>query len=324
MILVCGEALVDLFILGEDGVRLPAEAVAGGSPFNVAIGLARLGCPSALCTGLSTDRFGRLLTDVLARETVNLDYAMRTPRLTTISVVATDRDGQPQYSFHGEGAADRSMTVADLKPTLAPEIEALTFGSYTLVVEPVADAYLSLAEREAGRRVIYLDPNIRPTVIGDIRNWPSQFRRFLRTATLVKASEEDIATAYGPDASIAEVARDWMTQGPAFVVVTLGARGAVAFLGTTSVEVPGRKVKVVDTVGAGDTFSAALLVGLRKAGRLSPERLADCDAETLGSVLSYAVVASSITCSRRGADLPTAADVDAALTEGSCMPAKGN
>jgi len=316
MILVCGEALVDLFILGEDGVRLPAEAVAGGSPFNVAIGLARLGCPSALCTGLSTDRFGRLLTDVLARETVNLDYAMRTPRLTTISVVATDRDGQPQYSFHGEGAADRSMTVADLKPTLAPEIEALTFGSYTLVVEPVADAYLSLAEREAGRRVIYLDPNIRPTVIGDIRNWPSQFRRFLRTATLVKASEEDIATAYGPDASIAEVARDWMTQGPSFVVVTLGARGAVAFLGTTTVEVPGRKVKVVDTVGAGDTFSAALLVGLRKAARLSPERLADCDAETLGSVLSYAVVAASITCSRRGADLPTAVDVATALAEG--------
>jgi fructokinase len=323
MILVCGEALVDLFILGEDGVRLPAEAVAGGSPFNVAIGLARLGCPSALCTGLSTDRFGRLLTDVLARENVNLDYAMRTPRLTTISVVATDRDGQPQYSFHGEGAADRSITAADLKPTLSPEIEALTFGSFTLVVKPVAEAYLTLAEREAGRRVIYLDPNIRPTVIGDIRNWPSQFRRFLRTATLVKASEEDIATAYGQDASIAEVARDWMTQGPSFVVVTLGARGAVAFLGSRIIEVPGRKVKVVDTVGAGDTFSAALLTGLRNAGRLSSERIADCDPETLGSVLSYAVVASSITCSRRGADLPTAADVDVVLAGGLAHASEG-
>src|SRR5262245_52461135 len=95
MILVCGEALVDLFILGEHGPRLAAEAVAGGSPFNVAIGLARLGCPAALCTGLSTDRFGRLLTDLLNAEGVNLDYALRTPRLTTISVVATDREGHP-------------------------------------------------------------------------------------------------------------------------------------------------------------------------------------------------------------------------------------
>ena len=313
MILVCGEALVDLFVLGENGARLAAEAVAGGSPFNVAIGLARLGCPAALCTGLSTDRFGRLLTDVLAKEGVNLDYAMRTPRLTTISVVATDRDGHPAYSFHGEGAADRSVTVADLKPALEPDIEALTFGSYTLVVEPVAEAYLTLAQREAGRRAICLDPNIRPSVIGDIRNWPSQFRRFLRTATIVKASEEDIAVAYGAGTAIAEVARDWMTQGPTLVVVTRGAEGAVAFLGDRTIEVPGRKVTVVDTVGAGDTFSAALLAGLRRAGRLAPARIGELDMDALGSVLTYAVVASSITCSRRGADLPTAGDVDAVL-----------
>jgi len=313
MILVCGEALVDLFILGENGARLAAEAVAGGSPFNVAIGLARLGCPAALCTGLSTDRFGRLLTDVLSREGVNLDYAMRTPRLTTISVVATDREGSPVYSFHGEGAADRSITVADLKPDLAPTIEAVTFGSFTLVIEPVAEAYLALAQREAGRRTIFLDPNIRPSVIGDIRNWPSRFRPFLRTATVVKASEEDIATAYGAAAPIAEVARDWMAQGPALVVVTRGSEGAVAFLGQKIMDMPGRKVDVIDTVGAGDTFSAALLAGLRRVDRLAPARVRALDLETLGSVLSYAIIASSITCSRRGADLPTAGDVEAVL-----------
>jgi len=313
MILVCGEALVDLFILSENGTRLAAEAVAGGSPFNVAIGLARLGCPAALCTGLSTDRFGRLLTDVLSREGVNLDYAMRTPRLTTISVVATDREGSPVYSFHGEGAADRNITIADLKPELAPAIEAVTFGSYTLVVEPVAEAYLALAQREAGRRTIFLDPNIRPTVIGDIRNWPSKFRPFLRTATIVKASEEDIATAYGVGTGIADVARDWLAQGPSLVVVTRGGEGAVAFLGERTIEAPGRKVDVIDTVGAGDTFSAALLAGLGRVGRLAPKRAGALDLETLGSVLSYAIIASSITCSRRGADLPTASDVEAVL-----------
>jgi len=313
MILVCGEALVDLFVLGENGTRLAAEAVAGGSPFNVAIGLARLGCPAALCTGLSTDRFGRLLTDVLNTEGVNLEYAMRTPRLTTISVVATDREGRPVYSFHGEGAADRSITAADLKPELAPEIEALTFGSFTLVIEPVAGAYLTLAQREAGKRTILLDPNIRPSVIGDLRNWPSKFRPFLRTAAIVKASEEDLTTAYGAGTSIAEVARDWMAQGPTLVVVTRGSEGAVAFLGDRTIEMPGRKVEVVDTVGAGDTFSAALLAGLRRVGRLTPQKIGALDLETLGSVLSYAIIASSITCSRRGADLPTAGDVEAVL-----------
>jgi fructokinase len=313
MILVCGEALVDLFVLGENGTRLAADVVAGGSPFNVAIGLARLGCPAALCTGLSTDRFGRLLTDVLSKEGVSLDYAMRTSRLTTISVVATDREGHPVYSFHGEGAADRNITAADLNPDLAPGIEAVTFGSYTLVVEPVAEAYLALAQREAGQRTIFLDPNIRPSVIGDIRNWPSKFRPFLRTATIVKASDEDIATAYGADTSIADVARDWMAQGPALVVVTRGGDGAVAFLDDRTIEVPGRKVDVVDTVGAGDTFSAALLAGLRQFGRLAPKRVGTLDLETLGSVLSYAIIASSITCSRRGADLPTASDVEAVL-----------
>ena len=313
MILVCGEALVDLFVLGDNGARLKAEAVAGGSPFNVAIGLSRLGCPSALCTGLSTDRFGRLLTDLLMTENVNLDYAMRTPRLTTISVVATDAAGQPQYSFHGEGAADRSITVADLKPELAADIEAVTFGSYTLIVQPVAEAYLALAQREAGQRVIFLDPNIRPTVIGDLKDWPTQFRQFLRTATIVKASEEDIATAYGAEAAIADVARDWLTQGPSFVVVTRGGAGAVAFLDDKTIEVPGRDIKVVDTVGAGDTFSAALLSGLRTAGLLSLKRIGGLTAEKLGSVLNYAIVASSITCSRRGADLPTSADVAAVM-----------
>jgi fructokinase len=239
---------------------------------------------------------------------------MRTPRLTTISVVATDREGRPVYSFHGEGAADRSITIADLKPDLPSAIEAVTFGSYTTVVEPVASAYLALAQREAEQRTIFLDPNIRPTVIGDIRNWPSKFRPFLRTAMIVKASEEDIATAYGADTSIADVARDWMAQGPSLVVVTRGGQGAMAFLGERTIEVPGRKVDVIDTVGAGDTFSAALLAGLRRFGRLAPKRLGTLDLETLGSVLSYAVIASSITCSRRGADLPTASDVEAVLS----------
>jgi fructokinase len=130
MILVCGEALVDLFILGQNGPRLQAEAVAGGSPYNVAIGLARLGCSSAFCGGLSRDRFGELLVGELVKEGVSLDFAARMKELTTISVVATDSKGVPLYSFHGEGAADRSLTASDVMKPLPDSIEAITIGSY--------------------------------------------------------------------------------------------------------------------------------------------------------------------------------------------------
>jgi fructokinase len=310
MILVCGEALIDLFLYDREGARIAAEAVAGGSPFNVAIGLSRLGCPSAFCGGLSTDSFGEFLAAVLAEEGVNLEHALRTPRLSTISVVATDEAGQARYSFHGQGAADRSLTISDLKPQLPAEIGALTFGSFTLAVEPVASAYLALANREKGRRLISVDPNIRPTVIGSLVDYDLQLFKFFRTASLIKASEEDIHHLYGKSTDIGEVARAWQKQGPTLVVITRGALGAVAFYRARHIEIPGRRVKVVDTVGAGDSFHAALLAWLQREHGLKPDILDNLSMDRLRRALHYAVVASSITCSRRGALLPNRSDVD--------------
>lgn len=313
MILVCGEALIDLFLYDRQGARIAAEAVAGGSPFNVAIGLSRLGCPSAFCGGLSTDSFGALLAANLADEGVNLEYALRTPHLSTISVVATDEAGQARYSFYGEGAADRSLTIADLQPHLPDDIGALTFGSYTLAVEPVASAYLALANREKGRRFISIDPNIRPTVIGSLTDYDRQLFKFFRTASMIKASEEDIHHLYGKFANIAEIARAWQKQGPSLVVITRGALGAVAFHRDQHVEVPGRRVKVVDTVGAGDSFHAALLAWLNREHGLKADILDNLSMDSLRRALHYAVIASSIACSRRGALLPNRSDVDSAF-----------
>ena len=313
MILVCGEALVDLFILDQNGPRLAAEAVAGGSPYNVAIGLARLGHSSAFCGGLSRDRFGELLVEELTKEGVSLSYAIRMKELTTISVVATDSNGVPLYSFHGEGAADRSVRAADVSMPLPASVEAITIGSYSLAVEPSGSAYLQLAEREGPKRVVSFDPNIRPSIIGDVRGYGDRLERFARTATIVKASEEDIELVYGKNSSLADIARRWLKLGPKLVVVTRGAKGAAAFLGDIEVEVPGRSVKVIDTVGAGDTFHAALLASLSELKLLSRRKIAELPRETLVKVLKYAVAASAITCSRRGADLPSAADVAALL-----------
>jgi fructokinase len=315
MIVACGEALIDLFLYDRKGTRIKAEAVAGGSPFNVAIGLARLGQSVAFCGGLSTDSFGEFLSAILKAEGVDLAFALRTPRLSTVSVVSTDASGHARYSFHGEAAADRCLTPSDLNFELPREVQALTFGSYTLAVEPVASAFLALLRREAHRRVISIDPNIRPTVIGDLSGYDRRLAEFLRYATIVKASEEDLELVFGPNPDIATIAGDWMKLGPSLVVVTRGAHGAMAFHKNYRIDWPGRAIPVVDTVGAGDSFHAAFLASLSAQSALTREAIASLSDSMLEQALQYAVTASSITCSRRGADLPKRPEVDAAITE---------
>jgi len=311
MILVCGEALIDLFVDSPANRAMPARAIAGGSPFNVAIGLARLGVRSAFLGGISRDRFGAFLADTLVGEGVDDRYLVRTDRLSTISVVATAQDGQPSYAFHGEGAADRSLQPGDLPAALPDDIRALTFGSYTMVVEPVGSTLAALAQREHGRRVISIDPNVRPTVVGDMQAWASAAERFYRTATIIKASDEDIRMAWGGRRSIADAAAYWLNCGASLVVVTEGMKGATAFSRAGHVSVPGRAVVVRDTVGAGDTFHAALLAQLARTDRLDPQAIATLAPSAIGDLLAYATAAAAITVSRSGADLPTAAEVDA-------------
>lgn len=317
MILVCGEALIDLFVGPAEGTEMPARAVTGGSPFNVAIGLARLGISSAFLGGVSRDRFGMLLADVLVREGVDGRFLVRTDRLSTISAIATAPDGQPSYSFHGEAAADRSLVPEDLPASLPDDIRALTFGSYTMVVEPIGSTFAALAEREKGRRVISVDPNVRPTVIADMARWAVAAERFYRTATIIKASDEDVRTAFGDKVSLADAASYWLGCGARLVVITQGARGATAFGTCGTVSVPGRSVAVRDTVGAGDTFHAALLARLSTTGRLDAEAIAGLDRHSVGDLLAYATAAAAVTITRRGADLPSAADVEAMLRESS-------
>lgn len=313
MILVCGEALIDLFVGPPEGAEMPARAVAGGSPFNVAIGLARLGIRSAFLGGISRDRFGMLLADVLVREGVDTRFLVRTDRLSTLSAIATAPDGQPSYSFHGEAAADRSLVPHDLPSSLPDEVQALTFGSYTTVVEPIGSTFAALAEREKGRRVISVDPNLRPTVVGDIALWARAAERFYRAATIVKASDEDVRIAWEGRATLADAASFWLERGARLVVITEGERGATAFAASGTVSIPGHSVAVRDTVGAGDTFHAALLARLCATNRLNPEAIAGLDRHSIGDLLSYAATAAAITVTRRGADLPTVADIETML-----------
>ncbi|MCC2651362.1 MAG: hypothetical protein K0Q60_1525, partial [Microvirga sp.] len=147
MILVSGEALIDLFIGTATTRGFPAEAVAGGSPFNVAIGLGRLGRPAAFLSTLSEDAFGSFLAEKLAESGVSSSYIQRLPNVTTLSVVAASPDGQPQYSFYAPNSADRALTPEALPAELPADVNAIAVGSYALGVEPIATAIETLLRR---------------------------------------------------------------------------------------------------------------------------------------------------------------------------------
>lgn len=313
MIVVCGEALIDLFAGEPAADGFPCRAVAGGSPFNVSIGLARLGRAAAFLGGLSTDPFGRFLRGRLAAEGVRLDLAVDRPERTTLGVVSTDAAGHPAYAFYGEGAADRAIGPSEMPADLGPDVTGLTIGSFSLAVEPVASGLEGLVRREAGRRAISLDPNLRPHVIGDVALWRPRFERFVGLSTIVKASDEDIAHLYGPGADVEGVAADWLAKGPALVLVTRGGAGATAWHRSGRIDRPAAPVRVVDTVGAGDSFHAALLANLEARGSLSPDGVAALTATALSEALAAAVTASGITCGRRGADPPDGPTLAAAL-----------
>lgn len=307
-ILVCGEAIVDLFI-EMDGRTIRAEPVLGGSPFNVAIGLARLGVATSYLGALSSDIFGGAIRARLLAEAIDIRHAVNTDRLTTISVVGTDATGHPAYAFHGEGKADRSVVLNDLPETLGADIHAIVMGSYTLAVEPVATAYLALARREARTRLISIDPNLRTSVTPDLERWRCQFAEFLPCAEIIKASNEDLAVAF-PGASHRDLTESWFAAGAALCVVTHGAQGAVAWRpGRNPVVEPGRQIEPVDTVGAGDSFHAALLASLDRFGALSRKALFELNDADLSAALSFAVSASATTCLRRGADPPRSIEI---------------
>jgi fructokinase len=306
MFLICGEALYDMFPGPPSATGAIAfDARPGGSPFNVAIGLARLGRPGGLLTGLSTDLPGENLLQILTRERVDTTHLIRTARKTTLVLVGVDAGGQPDYAFYGADSADCGLTGADL-PALAPGVTGLHFGSYSIAVAPVADAFADLARRES-HRFISLDPNIRPAIEPDMDTWKVRINALLPHVDMLKTSDEDLAALF-PGADRGDIAARWLQQGPELVVITRGSEPLEAYTKTGILTLQPPVVDIVDTVGAGDTFQAALLAGVPDHATL-----AGLTRDQLGEKLAYAAMAAALACTRRGADLPSSSEVEQAL-----------
>ncbi len=306
MYLVCGEALFDFF--SEDdpsgqASKLNYKAIAGGSPFNVAVGLRRLGIEAALFGGVSTDFLGQRLLQVLRDEGVNPQFLVEFAAPTTLAMVAVGADGSPQYSFRGEGCADRQLTRAHL-PTLGDEVRGLHVGSFSLVVQPIGDTLLALVQRESGKRLISLDPNVRLNPQPDIQLWRERVAELVKYADLIKVSDEDLHLLY-PDQSPESVLEGWLQHRCQLVFLTRGGNGASVFSrqhGHWSQ--PAVKVMMADTVGAGDTFQAALIAWLTEQQLDSVEGLQQLTRAQIDAMLGFAIRAAAMTCGKTGPDLP--------------------
>lgn len=306
MILCCGEALIDMLpretTLGEAGFA----PYAGGAVFNTGIALGRLGVPSGFFTGLSDDMMGDVLRQSLAASNVDASYCATSSRPTTIAFVKLV-GGQASYAFYDENTAGRLLQVWDL-PVIGDECQALHFGAISLIPEPCGSTYEALLMREKDKRVISLDPNIRPGFIKDNAGHRARIMRMAAHADIVKFSDEDLDW-FELEGSESERAQYWLDHGAQLVVITRGADGAAAYSNNHKVEVPSNKVTVVDTVGAGDTFDAGILASLHLQGELSKEKVANLSEDAIRNALTLGAKAAAVTVSRAGANPPFAHEI---------------
>lgn len=313
MFLICGEALFDVFIDPIDadaqGDHVTAlRAVAGGSPYNVAIGLARLGRRAALCTELSSDRLGKQLETSLIQAGVDLSFVRRTDGATPLALVDINACGVPHYGFHGL----RQMCLHPVASTFDTHCSAITgihVGSFPIVSERSAEKLLSLVSG-AVDSIISLDPNIRLAVEPNVAMWRRQVDRFRIHAHLIKTSIEDLEALYGAGCDGEAIARSWLDGVTELVVLTRGERGGVLFTRRGErIEIEAPVIDVVDTVGAGDTYQAALLCWLDEAGLAHPAALPMLSSDQLAEMVRFAGQAAGVTCTRRGPQLPLRAEL---------------
>ncbi|WP_421577805.1 carbohydrate kinase family protein [Shinella sp. M31] len=306
MILCCGEALIDMLprttTLGEDAYA----PYAGGAIFNTAIALGRIGVPTGFFTGLSDDMMGDILRKTLAESGVDYSYCATLSRPTTVAFVKLV-NGHATYAFYDEGTAGRMITEAEL-PDLGDDCEALHFGAISLIPEPCGSTYEALLKREHDKRVISLDPNIRPGFIKDKDAHMARIRRMAGMADIVKFSDEDLAW-FGLEGDEDALARHWLHHGAKLVVVTRGAEGAVGYTAAHKVTVPSERVAVVDTVGAGDTFDAGVLASLKMQNLLTKQQVASLSEDQIAKVLALGAKAAAVTVSRAGANPPWAKEI---------------
>ncbi|MFD1198312.1 carbohydrate kinase [Brucella gallinifaecis] len=306
MILCCGEALIDMLPRETANGETAFLPLAGGSVFNSAIALGRLNVPTGFFSGLSSDFFGDVLRDTLARSNVDYSFSATSDRPTTLAFVRLI-DGQARYAFYDENTALRMLSQSDIPP-IDDTIKAMLFGCISLISEPCGSVYEALMKREAKSRVMFLDPNIRSSFITDREKHLARMKRMIALSDIVKLSDEDLDW-FGETGSHDAIAARWLKLGPKLIVITKGAHGADAYSANATVRVPGVRVDVIDTVGAGDTVNAGILASLNADRLLNKQAIAQLNEDQIHAAVALGVRAAAVTVSRAGANPPWAVEM---------------
>ena len=295
---VCGEVLIDLIPRGDKKV-----AIVGGGPANTAKALAVLGFDSYFIDGISTDAYGQKAKAELLYDGVNLKYAHFTDKPTCTADVSLDAEGVASYVFTIDGSATFDFSHDWLPDPLEIKPAVLQIGTLATIVEPAASILHEWALKVAEVAPVVFDPNIRSSVMSDRDKYQAAVAKWTAISAVIKVSEDDLAWLF-PERDQLDVAAQWLGEGAALVIITKGSYGLIGITAQGSVTVPGVKVEVADTVGAGDTVGAIVVEAIVERG------LASLHGEVLREVLTRAAKAASITCSRAGANPPTRAEIE--------------
>lgn len=295
MIVVVGEALIDLAVDADGGVR----AHAGGGPFNVSRAIARLGGAVSFLGAISTDRFGRQLLAALEGDGVTIASIIETELPTTLALAELDSDGTASYRFYSAGTSAPSVSPAEARARVPAEVRALHVGTLGLVLEPLADAVATVADELAGSSLVLLDPNCRPAIVADRARFLARLAAITQCAHVLKVSEPDLEYI-APGAPPIEAARALIGPGR-IALLTRGEAGATIVTPEQVVDVAAPAVDVVDTIGAGDAFGGGFLAWWVERG-LGTSALGDL--ETVVEATRFACRVAAKTCERAGADPP--------------------
>jgi len=316
MIVVIGEALIDLIESRE--IKGQFQAVVGGANANVALALARRNTNHMFLARISSDRFGGLIKERLLTNNVNLDKSINTDEPTTLAVISVNAQGSPTYNFYTNGTADWGWSTQELpsRETLR-ELNATTieFGCLTMAMEPGNKVIEAWAKALSTELTISHDINIRAALGFDRTKERERVERVNSFSHIIKASDEDIEWLYDlePDSDLTEIINSWINNTNKIVLLTRGSQGTRIYRNNETVDVPARKITVVDTVGAGDTFIAHLLGQLEENNYLGEnplQKLASLPTEQLAQYVKTAGIAASITCERAGCEPPTLEEVN--------------
>ena len=302
MIICAGESLIDMVSFRGEPEYTPHV---GGSNFNSSIALGRLGADSYYFGAVSNDSYGNLIEETLKSSNVNDEFIIKTNRPTTLAY-ADVVDGIAEYTFVDEHSAGRLLDIASIKPFISRVMnaKALLVGGISLQAEPCGSSWYWLVEQISGHLPIYFDANIRPDFIDNKQDYIDRFVRLTSKVDIVKISDEDYRYLYGAQ-DFYEVSKTWLHNGVKLVILTLGDEGSkVIYSNGKEVFVKSRRVEVVDTIAAGDSFNGGFLFSLDEQGLLDRGSLDNINSIQLKKTLSFANKVASITVTRKGANPP--------------------